>query len=127
MLLDQNARLRQKSNLEIKTMKQKSELMLHEINKSIATIRARSLHRKTSTKNEQGFGKFRLKVLERYTCSEQTNVDFLNEELQRLRKEIQELVKFFDKRFKLRKTKDNLIEKLMVKEQTRNDLKEQGW
>jgi hypothetical protein len=36
-------------------------------------------------------------------------------------------VKFFDKRFKLRKTKDNLIEKLMVKEQTRNDLKEQGW
>jgi hypothetical protein len=127
MLLGQNARLENKSlHFEMKPTRQASELLLDEVHRSIFAIRGRSFERKTLEDNEQEFGKYRVEVLKRYTPGEQTNVDFLNEELLRLRKEIQELFKFFDKRFKLGETKDKLIEKLMEKEKMKNDLKEQG-
>ena len=128
MLLEQNARLRNKPlHFQKQPVKKKSEqLFLNELHRSIAAIHGRSSQKSAQAKNERGLGKLRVKVLERYTTSEQTNVDFLNEELQRLRIEVQELVDFFDKRFKLRKSKDKLIEKLIEKEKTKNDLKEQG-
>ena len=128
MLLEQNGRLRHKPlHFEKKPMKKKCEqLFLNEIHRSIAAIRGRSFHKSTAGNNGRELGKFRVKVLQRYTCSQQTNVDFLNKELQRLRTEIQELVDFFDKRFKLRKSKEKLIEKLMEREKTKSDLKERG-
>lgn len=100
--------------------------VIEEIHQSVAAIRGRSFYGRTRGLNGAEFGKFRVKVLERYSPSEQTDTQFLQGELQRLRKEIQELVKFFDKRFKRRQTKDTLIKKLMEKEQMKNDLRERG-
>ena len=125
MLLEHNALLRKKSQFQMKAKKERSDI-LREIHQSVATLQGRSFHRPAPLNNGQEFGKFRVKVLERYTSGEQTNINFLNEELERLKKEIQELVRFFDKRFKLRKTKEKLIEMLMEKEQIKTELKEQG-
>ena len=125
MLLEHNALLRKKSHYQIQPPKEKSEI-LREIHQSVAMLQGRTFHRTKPANNGQDFGKFRVKVLERYTSREQTNINFLKEELERLKKEIQELVRFFDKRFKLRKTKEQLIEMLMEKEQMKTDLKEQG-
>ena len=124
MLLEQNKRLRHPSLIDMNPNVQKSGQLLQDIYRSLAAIRGQSFHGMAPT--NLGFGKFRVKLLQRYTAMEQTNIDFLKEELERLRKEIQELVKFFDKRFKLRKTKDRLIETLVEKEHLKNDLKEQG-
>ncbi|XP_028400608.1 clathrin heavy chain linker domain-containing protein 1-like [Dendronephthya gigantea] len=126
MLLEQNEILRQKSRTEIEPVRPKSEIVLEQIQESIAAIRGESFHRKTPWVRAKKFGNSHVKVLERYTSDEQTDLEFLNDELRRLRREIMELVKFFDKRFKLRKTKDKLIEKLMEKEQMKIDLKEHG-
>ena len=126
MLSEQNKRLKKKSRVEIEPVKSKSEFLREQIQESISAIRGQSFHKKTARNRAKEFGKSQLKVLERYTSDEQTDLEFLKEELRRLRREIMELVKFFDKRFKLRKTKDTLIEKLMEREQTKIDLKEQG-
>lgn len=70
------------------------------------------------------FGKFRIKVLKRFSSSQQTNLAFLSGELRRLQHQVQELVRFFDKRFELRKTKKRLVEKLMEKENLKSELQE---
>lgn len=125
-LVDENARLRVHSQKGMPGQRREdSEQILHDLRKSIATIRGRDFQQNLFTKNEC-FGKFRVKILQRYTSREQTDVIFLKQEWERLRKEVQELVKFFDKRFRLRKTKDKLIEKLMEKEKLKHDLKIQG-
>ena len=77
-----------------------------------------------NVKTAQEFGEFRVKVLNYYSTSQQTNIAFLRNELLRLQNEVEELVRFFDRRFKMRKTKDCLIEKLMEKETLKSQLQE---
>lgn len=134
--LEEKKRFLRKSNAHLRNHILRAEVKKVETKAIICDVfrNRRKLKNSTSSRKMDGVGdkstgldelknrEFRMRVLEMYTPSQQTDLKFLELELQRLQEEIQELKKLFDKRYKLREMKDRLVEKLLEKEKIKGNI-----